>query len=281
MIEYSVPLAWYKNAYQDKKEACSAARPFSLLHSEKSNKAVLCIHGYTGYPGELVHPAFDLYDKGYDVFVPRLPGHGTSGDDFLASRVEDWLGVIRSAIKDLLSKYEELSLVGHSMGGAIAALCSSEEPRIKKTLLVCPGIYLKTLNGFSAALMGIIGLFKKRIKIEWHSDSEYRMHYEGAPNCDEYLGGEYWSFLYPSMVHQMGKLVKKAKKGIKKIKSPIFVILAENDALVSPDSGEIIKKEAVANVEFEIVKNATHYIFYDKDPKAEERAVELALNFLL
>ena len=100
-MEYTVPVTWYKGVYQDVKGAVSAARPFSFVHTEKAKKAILCLHGYAGYPGEMVRPATDISEKGFDVYVPRLPGMGTTGEDFMRSRRKDWLGVAVNAARAL------------------------------------------------------------------------------------------------------------------------------------------------------------------------------------
>ena len=92
---FSVPSSWYDGLFKDNGNVVKASRPFTLLHKEKSRKAVLLIHGFTGYPGEMVRPAEDLYLAGFDVFVPRLPGHGTTGKDFMKSGKEDWVGLLK------------------------------------------------------------------------------------------------------------------------------------------------------------------------------------------
>ena len=66
-------------------------------------KAILGLHGFAGYPGELSLPASVLQKEGYSVFVPRLPGHGTNSEDFNATSHHDW---IRKAV----DSYEESRL---------------------------------------------------------------------------------------------------------------------------------------------------------------------------
>ena len=111
MISYSVPISWYEGVFHDGESPCNAGRSFSMIHEEKSSKAVLLVHGYAGYPGEMVRPARDLHAAGFDVFVPRLPGCGTSGNDFALSRRKDWLTVVRNALESLKSDYCNKSIV--------------------------------------------------------------------------------------------------------------------------------------------------------------------------
>lgn len=106
-LNYSVSEKWYQNVYSDKKECRSSARSFSLTHDKRTNECWLLIHGYRGYPGELVRPAEDLFNIGFDVFVPRLPGNGTSSDDFIKTKGKDWITLAQNALDDLSKQYEK------------------------------------------------------------------------------------------------------------------------------------------------------------------------------
>ena len=277
---FSVPSSWYDGFYKDQGDSVKASRPFTLLHENKSGKAVLLIHGFTGYPGELVRPAEDLYEKGFDVFVPRLPGHGTTGKDFISSGQKDWVGVAENALVDLLGKYKEVSVVGHSMGGAIAALIVSRHPEVKGAVLCCPGIELENMDKKTARILSVLSLFVKKMKKEWQSDPRYHMHYEGAPKDDEKLGEEYWKFLYPRNIVSLLRIAESAKAGLPDIKARTLIIGAEKDALVVPDSVYTIQKAIGDRAETLLVKDATHYVYYDISQEAEETAVKATVEFL-
>lgn len=230
-FDYSVNQAWYNGVYQDRKEPAKAGRSFSLVHGEKSNRAVLCIHGYTGYPGEMVRPSIDLFNAGFDVYAPRLPGHGTSGKDFYRSNAKDWVTVAINATRDLVSRYDSVYLIGHSMGGGIASIVASEVPKIKRLVLAAPAValYPKQLP-MNPDLIGFISLFIHKVKHKWASDPSYRMYYEDAPNDDPYLGKEYWSWLYPRQLYHLFKLMLFAgEKCLPKIKCPTLVLCSMKD----------------------------------------------------
>ncbi len=276
---FSVPKEWYKNCYIDKGAECSASRSFSICHSNNKEKAVLLIHGYAGYPGELITPAEELYLSGYDAFVPRLPGNGTTGDDFLSSSSTDWLTLCRNALDDLLKRYERVSIVGHSMGGAIGAILLSEYPSLYNSVLTCPAISVNGLDDKALGGLKVIAKLKKRIKQDWHSDSAYKMHYKNAPCDDERLGKEYWSYMFPKELIELSKIAKEAKESIKKITVPTLVIEAGNDALVPHSTIEYIK-ENNSKIKVVTIPGATHYIYYDKVEGTEEKAIEETVRFL-
>lgn len=276
---FSVPQSWYNNCYIDKGAECSASRSFSICHSDNKEKAVLLIHGYMGYPGELISPAEALFLSGYDAFVPRLPGNGTTGDDFLSSSSSDWLTLCRNALDDLFRRYEKVSIVGHSMGGAISLILASEYPEIKRVVSTCPAIMVNGLDEKTIRGLRLISHFKKRIKKEWKSDPSYHLHYLNAPKDDEYLGSEYWSYMFPKELLELDKIIKKARAVIPAITLPTLVIRAGNDALV-PDFAIKYIKENNSKIKVVTIENATHYIYYDKNQDAEEKAIEATVDFL-
>ena len=85
-------------------------------------KAVLGLHGFAGYPGELSLPSAVLHKAGYTVFVPRIPGHGTNGEDFNTTTHHDWIRRAVDAYEDLKAVYDQVYVMGHSMGGILALL---------------------------------------------------------------------------------------------------------------------------------------------------------------
>ena len=110
-FRYSIPQRWYGGLYHDRAEPCKAGRPFILAHSLRPRRCILVVHGYTGYPGEVVRPARELYALGYDVYAPRLPGHGTSGADFVRTGMDDWLGLVLNAVRaDVTLKNKKISV---------------------------------------------------------------------------------------------------------------------------------------------------------------------------
>lgn len=66
-MDFNTPACWYEGVYRDKARVVSAARPFMICNN--NSFAVLLIHGYAGYPGELVRPAIDIAECGFDVIV--------------------------------------------------------------------------------------------------------------------------------------------------------------------------------------------------------------------
>lgn len=103
------------------------ARPRLLMPESSAAKgqAVLLIHGYTGGPHDMGYLAQRLQEAGYLVSVPRLPGHGTSLEDFLQSDAHDWLRASLDAFLDLKSEGLPVHIAGLSMGGVLTAILAA------------------------------------------------------------------------------------------------------------------------------------------------------------
>ena len=63
------------------------AEPWS---AEGGRDGVLVLHGFTGNPQSMRGLAESLAAAGFAVELPLLPGHGTSVDDMLPTRWDDW-----------------------------------------------------------------------------------------------------------------------------------------------------------------------------------------------
>lgn len=277
-IKYDSFSTWYSGVYEDKKECCSAARSFCLVHEKQATECWLLIHGYRGYPGEMVRPATDLFNAGFDVYVPRLPGCGTCGNDFIKSTDKDWIKLAQNALNDLKSKYKTVHLLGHSMGGAICALIGCNDPEVGKIVYASPSFTNLQMGFFARFALAFMSIFTPRLDCGWKQDSRFHLHYENAPCDDLYLGNEYFRYYFTKQLHYYWRLMKHGLKAFEKHEHEHLVICPEKDKVISQAS---LKKmlECRNNVNYVTIKNGTHLVFYDIDAKAEEDAVQAVLSF--
>lgn len=277
MLKYEVNPEWYRNSYMDSTPVIPAARSFSMLHEAQSSRAVLVIHGYAGYPGELVHPAIQLYEEGFDVFVPRLPGMGTSGADFMKSRSSDWLTVCRNAAGELTKRYDRVDVVCHSMGTLIGIILAHEFT-VSHLVLAMPAFSMPAIKKWQ---IDLVSIFKKDIRTTWQSDSRYHLHYENAPADDAALGSEYWSHIYPGCIKELLKLQKMALQLFPSLTCDTLIISGGKDAVTDPSVCTAIAREKKGGVtEYLNIDDATHYVFYDISPACEAAAVAAVTGFL-
>ncbi len=265
--------------YQDAAPVRKCARAWEMVHDTPADTAVLCLHGFTGYPGELVRPGIDLYEAGFDVFCPRYPGHGTSGADFRKSRASDWIGTASDALKELQGRYSQVYLVGHSMGGAIAILLS-QAFGIKRQVLFAPALRMPNLKPWK---LWFARLFygSKPIETPWKADPSYVMFHEGDLDDDAYLGAEYWSWLYPLQLTDIQQVSKMAVACLDHLECDTLVICGDQDTTVDPQVGAMVVRMAPMHAKTMLVAGGTHLLPYDKVVSAREEANEACVRWFL
>jgi len=81
------------------------------------------LHGLTDSPYSMLATAQALAGAGYNVVVPRMPGHGFAVSGLLQARHEDWTAAVRVAVRHAAKQAaSEQSLIigGYSNGGLLA-----------------------------------------------------------------------------------------------------------------------------------------------------------------
>lgn len=275
-ISYDV-FAWNKNHYQDKAPVRKCARAWQMVHQSRSEKAVLLVHGFSGYPGEVIRPGVDLYEAGFDCYAPRMPGHGTSGNDFLASKAEDWIGTIYDAYAQLSSNYGSVFLVGHSMGGAIATIIADAFDA-KRLALLAPALVIPSIPVMKLRLFRH---FIKRQKQQWQQDPGYHFYYEGDEDDDAFLGSEYWSFVFPPAVWQLERVRRQAVAALDHLKADTLIISGGLDKTVPQEASRLVVERGKGENKHLHIPAASHFMPYDKDLPAQNRAMESVVNWFV
>lgn len=106
-------------------------------HPENPKASVLIVHGYAEHSGRYADVAIHLAQQGFAVYTCDLLGHGHSAGDpgFVTSfsqyltDLEIFLAAVRG------ESAQPLFLLGHSMGGTIAALLALQLEQQHRTLL--------------------------------------------------------------------------------------------------------------------------------------------------
>lgn len=65
---------------------------------------------------------------GFDVELPRLPGHATHVDDMVGTAWADWYGAVEVAYGELAERVTDVVVVGQSMGATLALTVALDRP---------------------------------------------------------------------------------------------------------------------------------------------------------
>jgi carboxylesterase len=99
---------------------------------------MLLLHGFGDTPQTFAPLAKRLYERGFAVYAPLLPGHGRTLRDFRASNEAQWVAEARRALHELRSRDERVGVVGLSMGGALAVLLAAQPSDVRALVLLAP-----------------------------------------------------------------------------------------------------------------------------------------------
>jgi carboxylesterase len=106
--------------------------------AEGGPHGVLCVHGFTGNPHSMRPVAEACAAAGFAVELPRLPGHGTTVDDLLSRRFDDWLDEAEAAYQRLAAKVDRVVVAGLSMGGTVTITLAANHPELAGFIAINP-----------------------------------------------------------------------------------------------------------------------------------------------
>jgi carboxylesterase len=107
-------------------------------YSVPATRGALVVHGFTGNPASMRGVANAFAAAGYNVELPRLPGHGTTIDDMLTTGWADWSGEVEAAYQRLLARCSSIVVVGLSMGGLLTLWAGTQHPGIAGLVCINP-----------------------------------------------------------------------------------------------------------------------------------------------
>lgn len=111
------------------------------IRSEARQRAILLLHGFASTPGvfRFIIPHLKKYDG---IFAPALPGHADSLASFATTTEKDWLDYTALFCKNLSQEYEQVDILGLSLGGLLAYELS-QRVTIRRLYLLAPAFFLR------------------------------------------------------------------------------------------------------------------------------------------
>lgn len=206
--------------------------PF-LLHHPAYRRGVLLIHGLMAAPEEVRELADFLFAQGYNVYAPRMAGHGTSALDLDARTAVEWEASVVRGQAILAQCCEQVVIAGFSTGGAIALHRVIAQPAAFAAVISISAP-LK-FRKFSAHLAGPItqlnrlltsvGLSRwRKVFVTNHADNPH-INYLRCPI---------------SSIAQIQALMRNVRRGLGAVKIPALVIHAGADPKVDVQSSRDI-----------------------------------------
>jgi pimeloyl-ACP methyl ester carboxylesterase len=230
--------------------------------SEESQEALLFIHGAGGthrHWGEQIAGLGSV-----NRYAVDLPGHGRSDGEGRAS-IGGYAEVILRLIDAL--DLDKVSLVGHSMGGAISQYLALGHPaRVDRLVLVGSGARLRVLPSLLEAMLADFPSTVEMM-LSWAYSAE------SPPELLD-LARQEWAENDPQVVHDdfaacdvfdvMGRLGE--------IRCPTLVLCGEDDKLTPLKYGHYLR-DNIPGATLTIIPRAGHMVMMEQ-PDQVNRAIE-------
>jgi len=220
------------------------------IYKKNSTKGCLLLHGFTSCPFELRLLGEHLQKEGYTVFIPLLPGHGTSPQELKDTLWTDWYEAAKKMLIEMRKTCRTVYVVGLSMGGSIA-LHLAAHYQVEGIVALAPGLYLKNKFSFlSHVLYPFYPYSKKWLGPDIKADVE-TITYDKIP---------------VKSLSELLRMFKHLRDDLIDINSPLLIIYAKHDHVINVKSAqEIYQKVSSKNKKILRLKDSYHIITLDID----------------
>jgi carboxylesterase len=226
------------------------------------SSGVLLCHGFTATTAEVRLLANTLYENGYTVAAPLLPGHGTTPEDCNRYTWQDWYSCLEQTYQQLASDCKHVVIGGESTGALLGLYLAAKHPESAGVLCYAPALRLR-MGRIGSILLFILAPFIASVPKPPSKDDNPWQGYDVQP-----LKGAV----------QLMHLEKVIPRVLPQIHQPIMIIQGRLDPTVHPESPTIIYDQVSSPVkELYWLEHSTHCVILDKE---RDLAASLTNDFL-
>jgi carboxylesterase len=196
---------------------------------EEGSPGVLLLHGFGDTPQTLALLARSLHKSGYSVYAPLLPGHGRSTAAFESSRARDWVSAAKEAFAQMRLRHDTVSVVGLSMGGALAVMIAAEADRMPALVLIAPYLGMPWIIRAAAATHWMWGRFAG--EINGRSLRSIHDPVEREKNLA-------YGVVTGRGLFELWRIVRMARKSLPQVVAPTLIIQSREDPRVAQGVAE-------------------------------------------
>ncbi|PYF05937.1 alpha/beta hydrolase [Ureibacillus chungkukjangi] len=218
---------------------------------QAGKRAVLLLHGFTGSSSDVRMLGRFLEKQGYTSHAPHYKGHGVPPEQLIETSPDEWWEDVVKGYNTLKEAgYDEIAVVGLSLGGVFSLKLSLMEP-VKGIVTMCSPMTMKTTD---LMFKGVLKYAKDFKRFEGKTETEIEQEVEAIKSKG-----------MPSLA-QLQSLVTDVRKELDMVYAPILVIQSKNDAIIDPHSAHIIYEEVESlKKDIKWFEHSGHVITLDKE----------------
>ena len=220
----------------------------------------LLLHGFTSTPQSLAGLAGALTGAGFEVEVPVLPGHGTTVDDLVHRRWDDWQGAAEEAWAILSARHDRVIVAGLSMGATLATWLAAHQPGVAALACVNPMID-PPAESFRELMRAFLAAGHECVPGPANDVSEPDAREEAYPlwPIEPLLS------LFAAQDDLLGRLAS--------VTCPVLVVTSGHDHVVPPVSSDMLAERVTGPVERVVLERSFHLATLDVERDVLEAAV--------
>lgn len=213
---------------------------------QSGKRAVLLLHGFTGTSADVRMLGRFLEKKGYTSLAPHYKGHGVPPEQLIETGPDEWWEDVIAGYNELKDAgYEEIAVGGLSLGGVFSLKLGVKMP-VKGIVTMCAPMVMKTPDKLYEGVLKYASDYKR---YEGKSKAEIEEEVEALRNQT-----------MPSLA-ELTPLVDEVKGQLPEIETPLLVIQSRKDAVIDPDSANVIYDNAASdNKQIEWFEKSGHVI---------------------
>jgi len=111
-----------------------------LTHGQKAEKVIVFLHGLSNCPEQFAPLAQEFFDQGYNIIIPRFPGHVDASRDpiYMTPTAEEFRIMADTAIDLARGLGDRVYVLGLSAGGGVAAWVAQYRGDVERVVVVAP-----------------------------------------------------------------------------------------------------------------------------------------------
>ncbi|ANX13539.1 carboxylesterase [Fictibacillus arsenicus] len=226
----------------------TAPKPFFF---EGGKRAVLMLHGFTGSSADVRMMGRFLQKKGYTCHAPQYKGHAVPPEELVHTGPDDWWEDVIGGYNHLKEKgYDEIAVVGLSLGGVFSLKLATEQP-VKAVVPMCAPMYIKSEEVMYKGVCEYAEEYKKREQKSPEQIEQEMEEFKKTPM---------------NTLKALQELLKSVRNSVDLVYAPTFVVQARHDEMINTDSANIIYNEVESEKkDLKWYENSTHVITLDKE----------------
>lgn len=224
----------------------------------ESNVGIVCLHGFTATTVEVRRFATSLFEHGYNVAGPLLPGHGVSPEAMNKVSWQDWYKAAEESILTMQSRCEKVFLAGESTGALLSLLLAANLSSISGLLIFAPALRIP-------------GIWKTRL-IWPFKEYVYKKHIDlSSP----------WQGFNVIPLHgasELSKLQSKVRTNLHRVSVPLIIFQGKLDQTIDPMSSvRVLEQVSSEDKHLVWLTNSPHVILLEGP---FDEVMELSIDFI-